>query len=74
MSGRRIDADHLANPVVLQRDTIGNDWHVRLGPAAGMPFTFVTADQAAQIAEAWTHLAAYLAERDEPALTWEREP
>lgn len=61
---RRIDKDDLMNPTVVAFDNVGRDWHVRLGSVAGKPFTFVTAEEARQIAEAWVRLGVQLQRRE----------
>lgn len=73
---RRIPADDLMNPHVVARDDLGNDWHIRIGTVAGKPFTFGTAAEVAQIAEAWAALAAALAvrERDAEGITATVDP
>ncbi len=61
---RRVAFDQLANPTIVEHDTIGGDWHVRIGGTTGDPFTFLTADEARTVAEAWTELAVQLAAHD----------
>lgn len=61
---RRIDKDDLMNPVVVAHDDIGGDWHIRIGSPVGKPFTFLTATEAREVADAWTSLALDLAARE----------